>query len=374
MSDSDRDTNSSEPSNLKKLPTIVFNVPNSLGAISLDEADDKPAPDRWSKKEELGHLIDSAIVNHQRIIRTVLEESPVMPSYDGDRWVRFQQYQSRNWIELIKLWQTANEHLLSGLESIGEAEWNRSCTVSGDSYTLSSLVEGYIDHLTDHLSHIGVDIDSLRWDAARGGEAIYPEKPATTDHWINELMEHRWSPRLFEDREVEAQKIMMMLEAARWAPSCFNEQPWRYLVFDGRDTEAMEKARDCLVEGNGWARKAPVLMISVVKENFSHNDKHNRTAHHDVGLASENLVLEAVELGLTAHQMAGFDLERARDEFHIPEGFTPIAMIAIGYPYRGSLNELPEKARERELAKRSRNPIPDFAFNGIWNKSYTDRQ
>ena len=163
---------------------------------------------------------------------------------------------------------------------------------------------------------------------------------------------------------------MTLLEAARWAPSCFNEQPWRYLVFDGTDPEAMERARSCLVEGNAWALKAPVLMISIARDNFTHNEKPNRTAQHDVGLASENLVLEVVELGLVAHQMAGFDAARARSEFNIPEGFTVLAMIAIGYPYRGSLDDLDEKTRAKELAARSRKPVSEIAFAGTWNAPY----
>ncbi len=163
---------------------------------------------------------------------------------------------------------------------------------------------------------------------------------------------------------------MTLLEAARWAPSCFNEQPWRYLVFDGTDPEAIERARSCLVEGNAWALKAPVLMISIARDNFTHNEESNRTAQHDVGLASENLVLEAVELGLVAHQMAGFNPARARSEFNIPEGFTVLAMIAIGYPYRGNLDDLDEKTRAKELAARSRKPVSEIAFAGTWDAPY----
>jgi nitroreductase len=197
-------------------------------------------------------------------------------------------------------------------------------------------------------------------------KSLYPEKVAKTEFPINELLARRWSPRVFEDRAVERHKILSLLEAARWAPSCFNEQPWCYLVFDGSDPEALESARSCLVEGNSWARKAPVLMLSVARNNFEHGGAPNRHAQHDVGLASENLVLQAVALGLVAHQMAGFDLERARRQFHIPEGFTPMAMIAIGYPYRGSLDSIPEKLRAKELAPRQRRPIEEFAFSGKW--------
>lgn len=201
--------------------------------------------------------------------------------------------------------------------------------------------------------------------------ATYPEKPAPTAYPIDNEIKRRWSPRAFEEgRAVEHEKIMTLLESARWAPSCFGEQPWRYLIFDGTDQEAMEKARACLVEGNAWALKAPVLMIAIARNNFTHNEEPNRTAQHDVGLASENLVLEAVEQGLAAHQMAGFNTEQARREFHIPEDYTVLAMIAVGYPYRGSLDELNEKLRASELSPRKRKPIGEIAFAGTWDAPY----
>jgi nitroreductase len=204
-------------------------------------------------------------------------------------------------------------------------------------------------------------------------EDQYPEKPASADYPLDNEIARRWSPRIFEEgREIEREKIMTLLEAARWAPSCFNEQPWRYLVFDGTDPEAMRRARSCLVEGNAWALKAPVLMISIARDNFTHNEEPNRTAQHDVGLASENLVLEAVELGLVAHQMAGFDVTRARSEFNIPESFTVLAMIAIGYPYRGNLDDLDEKTKAKELAARSRKPVKEIAFAGTWDAPYKE--
>ncbi|HEX8183120.1 MAG TPA: nitroreductase family protein [Blastocatellia bacterium] len=210
-------------------------------------------------------------------------------------------------------------------------------------------------------------------DAGLPAEAsTYPEKEARTDYPVDQLMARRWSPRAFEDRAVEREKIMSLLEAARWAPSCFNEQPWRFLVFDGSSPEALERARGCLVEGNAWALKAPVLLISVARDDFAHNEKPNRTAQHDVGLATENLLLQATKLGLAAHPMAGFHVERARSEFNVPEGFTILAMIAIGYQYRGSLDDLDEKLRARELAPRERKPISEVAFAGTWNAPYQE--
>ncbi|HJZ67102.1 MAG TPA: nitroreductase family protein [Blastocatellia bacterium] len=205
------------------------------------------------------------------------------------------------------------------------------------------------------------------------GVAAYPEKSAPADYPINELLRRRWSPRAFEEgRSVEREKLLTLFEAARWAPSCFNDQPRFFLVFDGSDAEALERARACLVPGNAWALKAPVLLLSVGRETFEKNGKPNRWAQHDVGLATENLFLEAVEMGLAAHAMAGYDADRAREEFGIPEGFTPIAMIAIGYPYRGKLEELDEKLRNKELAPRERKPIGEMAFAGKWGVAYPE--
>lgn len=198
----------------------------------------------------------------------------------------------------------------------------------------------------------------------------YPEKEAPAEHPIDDLIARRWSPRLFEERQVEREKILSLLEAARWAPSCFNDQPWTYLVFDGTDAEALEQARNCLVEGNRWARKAPVLMLSVARENFAYNGAPNRHAQHDVGAASEDLVLQAVEEGLVAHQMAGYDAERARREFAIPEGYTPMAMIAIGYPRHDDLSDVDESMKAKELARRSRHSVSEIAFSGKWGASY----
>jgi len=207
-------------------------------------------------------------------------------------------------------------------------------------------------------------------DTKENAASQYPEKAAPADHPIDELIARRWSPRLFEDRPVEREKILSLLEAARWAPSCFNDQPWTYLVFDGSDAEALEKARACLVEGNSWARQAPVLMLSVARDNFAYNGSLNRHAQHDVGAASEDLVLQAVEEGLVAHQMAGYDAQQARQEFSIPEGYTPMAMIAIGYPRHDDLSDVDEPTKARELAGRARKPISELAFSGKWGESF----
>jgi nitroreductase len=370
MTDQSEPNRIETPEHLPLLRSLISIVPDRLMSISADRAGEKPSPEQWSRKEELGHLIDSASNNHQRIVRAQLEDSPAMPNYDGDGWVELHGYQSREWQSLIELWRSGNIRLLSAAEAAGTEAWRRTLTIGdSDVLTLRFVFDDYVEHMLGHLSHIGLEAATLRSES-NDPATLYPEKPARADRHINQLMQRRWSPRVFEDREVERSRILTLLEAARWAPSCFNEQPWRYLVFDGSDRDAHERARACLVEGNAWALKSPVLMISVARNNFSKNEAANRTAQHDVGLASEDLVLQAVDSGLAAHQMAGFDVERTRSEFNIPGDYTPIAMIAIGYPYRGDLGALPEKVRDKELAGRSRKPIGEIAFGAKWGEPY----
>jgi nitroreductase len=207
----------------------------------------------------------------------------------------------------------------------------------------------------------------------KSGTNGYPERLAPVNHLINELAKRRWSPRAFdESKQVEREKILSLLEAARWAPSCFNEQPWRYLVFDGSDAEALKRARGCLIGFNVWATKAPVLLLSIARESFINNSRPNRHAQHDLGLASGSLVLEAVNQGLIAHQMGGFDAEKARREFGIPAGHTPMAMIAIGYPRVNGLDDLPRDLKAAELQPRTRKPIGQVAFYGKWESPYPE--
>ena len=202
----------------------------------------------------------------------------------------------------------------------------------------------------------------------------YPEKVAQANYPISELIKHRWSPRAFDSaRQIEHHKLLALLEAARWAPSCYNEQPWRYMVFDGSDPDALERARNCLVAFNVWARKAPLLMLSVAHERFTQNGTPNRHAQHDLGIASGYLVLEAVNQGLVAHQMGGFDVERARREFGIPVGFTPIAMVAVGYAHRGPLDGFPAMLKSMELQPRQRKSINEIVYSGRWNAPFNEK-
>ena len=193
------------------------------------------------------------------------------------------------------------------------------------------------------------------------------QKLAETRYPIHELLRERWSPRAFADRMVEPEKLRSLLEAARWAPSSFNEQPWSFIVATKEHPGEYERLLSCLVEGNiRWAQHAPVLMLSVARLAFERNQKPNRHAFHDVGLAAENLVIQATALGLAVHQMAGFHVDKARELFSIPDGHEPVAALVLGFP--GDPAGLPEDLRERELAPRIRKLLESFVFSGQWGQ------
>jgi nitroreductase len=193
------------------------------------------------------------------------------------------------------------------------------------------------------------------------------EKPADAQYPLDDLIRRRWSPRAFSSRPVEPENLWSLFEAARWAPSCFNEQPWA-LVYATKDQPAeFDRLLQCLVPGNmAWAKQAPVLMLSVAKLNFDRNGSPNRHAYHDVGLAAENMVIQALSLGIFVHQMAGFDVEKARETLAIPASHDPVAMIALGYP--GELSELAENLRQRETVPRTRKTLAQFVFDGNWGR------
>lgn len=191
------------------------------------------------------------------------------------------------------------------------------------------------------------------------------DKPALNDFPIHDLLKRRWSPRAFAPRSVEPQKLASLLEAARWAPSSRNEQPWSFIVALRDDAAAFQRLAGCLVPGNvTWAQHAGALLLSVAKQKFDHNGKPNPHAWYDVGQATACLVLEAGELGLYAHQMAGYDPAKARTDCGIPEGYDPVAMIAVGY--YGDISSLPENLKAGEAAARGRKSIREFAFRGTF--------
>jgi nitroreductase len=195
-----------------------------------------------------------------------------------------------------------------------------------------------------------------------------PDRTAPAAHPIAPLLAARWSPRGFLDREVPEEALRRVLEAARWAASCNNAQPWHYVIARRhREPDAFARLLDCLTPGNQpWCAKAPVLMISVARLDFPANGNPNRHAWHDVGAASACLAIQAAALGLQAHQMAGFDPAKARIACAVPDGHDPVAAIALGYP--GSPDELEECYRARETAPRARRTIEEFGFIGTWDK------
>lgn len=191
------------------------------------------------------------------------------------------------------------------------------------------------------------------------------QKLATNDFPVHQLIRERWSPRSFAEKAVPKDILRSLFEAARWAPSSNNQQPWAYLVATKDDKESFEKMLGVLVEFNAsWAKNAAVLAIAVAELSFPKNNAPNRNAQYDTGAASALLSVEATAHGLVVHQMAGFDPEKARRAFAIPAGWDAIAALAIGYP--GDPDSLPPKLKDRELAPRTRKPISEFVMAGQW--------
>ncbi len=152
---------------LTLLRDLVQGVPGRLERLSQDTVESKPTPSSWSPKEELGHLLDSAANNHQRIVRAQLEDSPAMPGYEQNRWVAVHAYQRRSWKELIELWQALNRQLLTAAEAVPDSAWSRTLTVAGsEPLTLQFVFEDYVAHMLHHLQHIGIEVDDIRSNAA----------------------------------------------------------------------------------------------------------------------------------------------------------------------------------------------------------------
>lgn len=192
-------------------------------------------------------------------------------------------------------------------------------------------------------------------------------KQADTLPSVHDLIRVRWSPRSFSAREVSNEDLKTVLDAARWAASSYNEQPWRFLVARKSDGEAYEKMLSVLVPFNqSWAKSAPVLIVMAAKRTFSHNQQPNRFALHDAGAALAYLFLQATASGLHAHGMAGLDFDKARTELGIPDDYEVSAAVALGY--LGAAEELPESMRAGELAKRTRKPLSEVAFGAHWGR------
>lgn len=192
-------------------------------------------------------------------------------------------------------------------------------------------------------------------------------KDAVPDHPIHDLLSKRWSPYGFSDQDVAEEDLLAILEAARWAPSSYNEQPWRYLMARRTQTESFQNLVSCLVEANQvWAKQAPVLLVGVTMLRFSHNGHPNKAAAHDLGLAAGNICLEATARGLYVHQMIGIIPERVREFYRLPEDAEPLTALALGYLGDGS--NLPAALQERDRTQRARRPISAFVFENTWGE------
>jgi nitroreductase len=194
------------------------------------------------------------------------------------------------------------------------------------------------------------------------------KRQAETSVAIHQVLSERWSPRAFDSRPVGPEKLRSLFEAARWAASSYNAQPWYFIVATKDEPENFKRVLESFVEFNqGWAKGAPVVGLSVAGLKFENNGEPNRHAFHDVGQASANLALQATSFGLQIHQMAGILPDKARQLFSIPDGYEAVAGFALGYP--GDPASLPDQLRQRELAPRIRKPLKSFVFAGRWGEA-----
>lgn len=185
-------------------------------------------------------------------------------------------------------------------------------------------------------------------------------KKTKNTHAFNSLIENRWSTRVFKPTKVEQGKINSILEAATWAPSAFNEQPWRFIV-GKKGGETYDKILETLIEWNQkWASNADVLVLNITKRNFAHNNKPNATFEYDLGQAVAFMALEVVNQGLFSHQMSGFDPKLAAELFNINNEFKVVSVIAIGY--YGNIDGLPKDMIDAEKATRNRKAFDSLVF------------
>jgi len=191
---------------------------------------------------------------------------------------------------------------------------------------------------------------------------------ANAQSTIHPILANRWSPRAFDAaKPVEHEKLLACLEAARWAPSCFGDEPWRFIVCDRASDKSMwEQMLTCLAPKNQeWAKNTPVLLLTCSNTTFRKNGNPNRWGQYDTGAASISLCLQAEALGLVTHQMGGFDADAARKTFSLPDNFTPMAAMALGYQADASI--LDEGFRNIETAERTRQPMGECFFAGGWD-------
>ncbi|MFC2080278.1 nitroreductase family protein [Bacteroidota bacterium] len=178
---------------------------------------------------------------------------------------------------------------------------------------------------------------------------------------INNLISERWSPVAFSDKQIDIQVINALFEAARWAPSGFNGQPWRF-IWGTKGDQTYEQLFELISESNKkWAVTAPILILSMAETIPAGRTNINKYAFFETGMAVSNLLLQATYAGLYAHQMGGYDSLKAKDILNLPESIEPATMIAVGY--KGNPEDLPEEIGIRETKLRSRKELDTFVFN-----------
>ena len=192
------------------------------------------------------------------------------------------------------------------------------------------------------------------------------KKLANTEVPINNVIAERWSPRAFDSSHVITEdSIKSLFEAARWAPSCYGDQPWQYVLFKKEDATGWASVLNCLSIGNqNWAMDASILIVVCANKNFNHNGEPNRWSQYDTGAASENICLQAASIGLAAHQMGGFDQEKIRNLSNIPSEFDILACMVVGKHLDES--KLSQVQKEKETQVRSRKPLKDIYFINQW--------
>ena len=192
-------------------------------------------------------------------------------------------------------------------------------------------------------------------------------KKADNHYPIHEHLAYRWSPRAFADKPVTVETLGSLFEAARWAASCYNEQPWRFIVARREQGDDYEKLLSCLVDANqSWAMQAPVLGLGIAKKTFTLNGKANNFAQHDLGLATAGLMTQATAAGLHMHAMGGIHPQRAADIYQVPDDFEVLTGFAIGY--LGDPDSLDESMQASERAARTRKPLTETVFSSGWER------
>ena len=188
------------------------------------------------------------------------------------------------------------------------------------------------------------------------------KKIATTEVPISDVIAQRWSPRAFDSNYVMTEDtVKSLFEAARWAPSCYGDQPWQFVLFKKEDATAWTSALNCLsINNQNWAMDASILIVVCANKNFNHNKEPNRWAHYDTGAASENICLQATSIGLSAHQMGGFDQVKIRNLSNIPIEFDILACMVVGKNLDES--KLSKVQKDKEGQVRSRKALKDIYF------------